>query len=120
MTTTQTEHYRDLSAGYLRKARLHLADGDLPQASEKGWGAAAVLVKAAAEKRGWQHDGHRNLWNVIRQLVRETGDPDLRLQFGYAQTMHINFYEVAMNQEEVEEYLEHVERLVRKLEGLAT
>ena len=119
MTTAQTDHYRDLSAGYLRKARAHLAEGDLTQASEKGWGAAAVLVKAAAEKRGWQHDGHRNLWNVARQLVGETGDPDLRLEYGYAQAMHINFYEAAMNREEVEEYLQHVERLVGKLDGLA-
>lgn len=118
MTTEQVGHYSELSAGYLSKAKLHLAEGDLTQASEKGWGAAAVLVKAAAEKRGWQHDGHRNLWNVVRQLVRESGDSDLRLQFGYAQTMHINFYEAAMDQEEVEEYLRQVEGLVRKLEGL--
>ena len=119
MTTAQTNHYRELSAGYLRKAQSHLADGDLTQASEKGWGATAGLVKAAAEKRGWQHDGHRNLWNVIRQLVSETGDRDMRLLFGYAQTMHINFYEAAMNREEVEEYLGHVERLVSKLNPLA-
>ena len=105
-----------MSAEYLRKARLHLAEGDLTQASEKGWGAAAEAVKAVAEQRGWRHDGHRNLWNVVRQLVGETGDTDLRLQFGYAQTMHINFYEAAMNREEVEEYLEHVERLVGKLD----
>ena len=119
MTTEQAVHYRDLSAGYLRKARAHLAEGDLTQASEKAWGAAATLVKAAAERRGWQHDGHRNLWNVIRQLVSETGDRDMRLLFGYAQTMHINFYEAAMNREEVEEYLGHVERLVSKLNPLA-
>ena len=119
MTTEQVVHYRDLSAGYLGKARMHLAEGDLTQASEKGWGAAAVLVKAAAESRGWRHDGHRNLWNVVRQLVGESGDTELRLLFGYAQTMHINFYEAAMNREEVEEYLERVERLVGKLDALA-
>ena len=119
MTTEQVIHYRELSAGYLRKARLHFGEGDLTQASEKAWGAAATLVKGLAEERGWRHDGHRNLWNVVRQLVRETGDTDLRLEFSYAQTLHINFYEAAMNREEVEEYLEYVERLVGKLDGLA-
>ena len=36
----------------------------------------------------------------------------------YSSMRHINFYEAAMNREEVEEYLEQVERLVVKLDGL--
>ena len=118
MTTEQVTHYQELSARYLRHARELLADGDLPQASEKGWGAAAVLVKSVAEARGSKHEGHRDLWTVIRRLVRETGDSDLRLHFGYAQTMHINFYEAAMEFEDVEQYLGEVERLVGKLESI--
>ena len=114
MTTEQVTHYRELSARYLRHARDLLAEG----ASEKAWGAAAVLVKAVAEERGWKHEGHRDLWSVVRRLVRETGDSDLRLHFGYAQTMHINFYEAAMEFEDVEQYLGEVERLVAKLDGL--
>ncbi len=119
MTTARATHYNDLSAEYLRKARAHLAEGDLTQASEKGWGAAATAVKAVAEARGWQHDGHRDLWHVVRQLVRETSDRDLRLHFGYAQTMHINFYEAWLERDDVEEYLVQVEQLVGKLDALA-
>ena len=118
MTTEQVTHYQELSARYLRHARELLADGDLPQASEKAWGAAAVLVKSVAEARGWKHEGHRDLWTVVRRLVCETGDSDLRLHFGYAQTMHINFYEAAMEFEDVEQYLGEVERLVGKLESI--
>ena len=74
MTTARATHYNDLSGEYLRKARAHLAEGDLTQASEKGWGAAAVAVKAIAEARELDHTGHRELWRVVRLLVRETGD----------------------------------------------
>ena len=35
----------------LGKAHQALEDGDLIQASEKGWGAAAQAVKAVAERR---------------------------------------------------------------------
>ncbi len=43
-----------LRAGYfLQKGREFLADGDLHQASEKGWAAAAHIVKAAATAYGW-------------------------------------------------------------------
>jgi len=37
MTTAQTDHYNNLSAEYLRKARIHLSEGHLPQATEKGY-----------------------------------------------------------------------------------
>ncbi|MXV80598.1 MAG: hypothetical protein F4X58_08305 [Chloroflexi bacterium] len=50
MTTAQTNHNRNLSAEYLRKARLHLAEGRLTQASKKAWDAAATAVGAVAER----------------------------------------------------------------------
>lgn len=50
VTTARTNHYSDLSAGYLRKAHLHFDEGDFGQASEKGWGAAATALKAVAEE----------------------------------------------------------------------
>ena len=118
MTTARTGHYSDLSAEYLRKARAHLAEGDLTQAGEKGWGAAAVAVKAIAEARELDHTGHRELWRVVRLLGRETGDNDLRVHFGLAESLHINFYEAWLERDEIEDYLSHVERLVSKLGAL--
>ncbi len=116
MATEQIAHYNDLSAQYLRKAQAHLDEDDLTQASEKGWGATAI--KAIAEARGWRHDGHRDLWQALRALVQETNNPQLRHDFTHAQSLHINFYEAAMNQAEVEEYLTHVERLLSSLDNL--
>ncbi len=115
MTTARTGHYSDLSAEYLRKARAHLSEGDLTQASEKGWGAAAVAVKAVAEARGLRHEGHRELWRALGQLANETGDPDMRRQFGLAGALHTNYYEAWLDEVMVEEYLGEVERLVGKL-----
>ncbi len=116
MTTAQTNHYSQLSAEYLRKARTHLAEGDLTQASEKGWGAAATAIKAVAEERGLDHNGHFLLRRILRQLVEETGDEELTDHFGLAETLHINFYEARLPAEDVQRYLSHVERLVEKLE----
>ena len=119
MTTAQTNHYSDLSAEYLRKARTHLAEGDLTQASEKGWGAAATALKAVAEEREMDHHRHRDLWRIVRTLVRETGDADIRGAFSRAESLHANFYEAWMEHEDVEDNLAHVERLVEKLAALA-
>ena len=119
MTTEQVIHYRELSARYLQHARELLAAGDLSQASEKAWGATAVLVKAAAEARGMEHEKHRHLWRTIRALVRETEDVELRRLFSHAESLHGNYYEDMLDAEEVAEFLGDVERLVGKLDTLA-
>ena len=51
-----TQQYQQASEHFLAQARQELADGDLPQASEKGWGATAQILKAIAERRGWEHN----------------------------------------------------------------
>ena len=43
---------------FLNKARGYLAAGDLHQASEQGWGAAAHMAKAVAPAQGWPHERH--------------------------------------------------------------
>ena len=47
------------------------------QASEKGWGAAAQGLKAIAEERGWNHNGHGLIVDVAQQVADEQGRPDL-------------------------------------------
>ena len=48
-----SQKYQRDSRGLLAQARGELAQGDLRQASEKGWGAAALMLKAIAEQSGW-------------------------------------------------------------------
>ena len=118
MTTAQTNHYSQLSAEYLSKADLHLAEDDLKQASEKAWGAAATAVKAIAESRELEHSRHGDLWRTVRLAVRETGDREIRVAFGLAESLHTNFYEAWLDREDVEDYLGEVELLVGKLDAL--
>ena len=55
----QTQTYRERSRALLAEAREELGAGDLEQASVKGWGAAAQMVKAVADERGMPHEHHR-------------------------------------------------------------
>lgn len=118
MTTARTNHYSDLSAGYLRKAHLHFDEGDLTQASEKGWGAAATALKACAEERGLPHHRHWQHRANLRQLIDESGDSELSELFSFAEALHANFYESFMSVDEVETYIGHIDRLVGKLRRL--
>ena len=72
-----TQKHRNDSRTLLAQARAELAQGDVRQASEKGWGAAALMLKAIAEQRGWEHGKHRHLSRVASRLRAETGDRDI-------------------------------------------
>ena len=90
--TTGTQ-YRSAAVQLLEQARQELARGDVRQASEKGWGAAAQAVKAIAEERGWEHKSHALLYIAVNRLAMETGNNKLKSLFHTAGNLHSNFYE---------------------------
>ncbi len=110
--------YRAASRELLEQAERELTQGDYRQASEKGWGAAAQIVKAVAEQRGWRHDGHYLLYQIVSRLVQEMGDTDIQTLFNAAGGLHINFYENWNAPEGVQIGISDVARLLDKLEPL--
>ena len=112
------QSYLSASQRLLAQGREELTRGDVQQASEKGWGAAAQIVKSVAEQRGWEHRSHAALFNAVSLLVSETGDAEIRRLFHVASALHVNFYEDWDNAENVASGLDDVERFVNKLEPL--
>ena len=101
-----TQSYREASRHLLAQARIELAAGDVRQALEKGWGAAAQILKAVAEQRGWDHGKHRHLSRVASRLRAELGDRDVFRLYMVADSLHGNFYEDELQPEDVAEALE--------------
>ena len=99
---TWGEHL-DISHRFRDQGLAEVESGDLLQGSEKLWGAAAHAVKAAAEQRGWKHNGHYYLFKVINELVSVTGDERLNDAFEIANQLHINFYEDTLDSDEIEQ-----------------
>ena len=118
--TTRTDHHTEAATELLVRAHACLADGDLPQASKKGWETAAQMVKAVAEARGWDHGGRRELHQTIRWLVKETGQDELRSYFNAAIVLEMNFYDDFLPAATIKYDLEQVERLVELLGPLAS
>ena len=94
MTPSPTEiaDYAAQAQEFLAKSREYLAQGDLHQASEKGWGAAAHMAKAVAVAQGWTYDTHADFSLVIDQARRLTGNSSLRGYRGIANELHGNYY----------------------------
>ena len=116
--TITTQTYQKASQRFLAQAKQELATGDLQQASEKGLGAAAQMVKSIAMRRAWQHRNHAALFTAMSRLVNKTGDEDISLLFAVANSLHVNFYENWEEADNVGRHLAAVERLLDKLEPL--
>ena len=94
--TTQTEiaNHADISERFLQHAWEQFEIGDLPQASEKAWGAVAHYLKAEAKFRGWRNASHRDLSDIAYDLAQETANPHrIHELYGVMTGMHANFYE---------------------------
>ncbi len=114
----QTNTYQKQSRIFFTQAFEDLEKGDLPQASEKAWLAAAQLLKAIAQEKGLDHCTHRDLFLVVGTLVEETGDSDLAVLFNSVGFLHMNFYENAYSSRAVEASLLRAVRFVDKAEKL--
>lgn len=94
MTTTNTiAYHRERSWHFLALVDDELARGELEEASNKLWGAAAHAIKAVAESRGWEHHAHVLLQQTMERLISEEGAPQhLFGQYMMASAYHQGFY----------------------------
>ncbi len=118
MTSAAPEHITT-SHELLAKAQESMEQDDLLQSSEKGWGAAARMVKGVAEKKGWQHNSHRELHQIVNRLAQETGERRIRVLFSVASALHSNFYEQWMPREMIDDGLAEVREFLARLEELS-
>ena len=114
----EAERYAELSRHFIEKADEYLLAGDRVQASEKGWGAVAEAVKSIAEERGWNHQGHRLLDDIVLQLSEEWERPDVRRLFDIAERLHINFYEDTLETDAIATRLHDTKELLGALSVL--
>ena len=111
--------YWETAESLLTRAQEELAKGNLRQASEKMWGAAALAVKALAhELEGRRLASHGELWEFVGELSRRAGDVELGRLWRSASSMHVNFYEGWASREHVEDALSDVRELINRLKRL--
>ena len=112
---TTAEKYLTTSSSLFDQARIELEAGDLIQASEKFWGAAAQALKATAQERGWEHNSHAHFFTIVRNIIDETGDKEILDLFNAANLLHVNFYEGMLRHDEVLTMSHRVGELINRL-----
>lgn len=115
------QDYIQQSRDFLRKARQYLAEDDLHQASEKGWGAASHMAKAVAHANGWEYEKHHQFNVVLNNTRRKTGRDNLLDLSAVANQLHGNYYERKrfLDAQAIGLSLDRVETLLGILEPMA-
>ena len=103
---------------FLEASDLEFAAGEVFQASEKLWGAAAHAVMAAVQRNGRKPGSHRALREAVRRIADDLDEPFFREGFRAAETFHRNFYHGFMEDFEIEEDRPLVHRFVRRVLAL--
>ena len=94
MTTNAATEYRQQAQEFLSKARQYLGDGDLHQASEKGWGAASHMVKAVADSLGESYERHEEFRRVVAVAGTRLGSRRLIVRLAHSgEILHSNYYQ---------------------------
>jgi hypothetical protein len=114
----EIEHYREIADHFFAEAQERLSRGDLIQASEKFWGAAAQMVKAVAAQREVELQSHGQLHRFVVDLSSQQNDSDMPQLFASANALHQNFYEHWLDIQTVQTYGQKVGELLEKLERL--
>lgn len=81
-------------------------------------GAAAHIVKAVAEKRGWKHSNHKELFRIVDKIASEMNDEEIRDLFSIASSLHQNFYENWMPPKFVKGRLKAIKTFIEKNEKI--
>ena len=125
MTTPADIHqeiadYESQAREFLANSWDFLAAGNLHQASEKGWGAAAHMAKAVAVAHGWEYRDHADFSKVLNQARLLTNNPRIRQIRSVANELHINYYrrKMHLDAEAIREDLEEIAELLEILHPL--
>ena len=94
-TMTSAEH-RQVAFDFLAASDVEFEAGDILQAAEKLWGAAAHAVIAVAMEKDWPHESHRSMKNAVIKLSTERKDPLIEHGFLAAEKFHRHFYNDSM------------------------
>ena len=111
----RAREYAEAAWELLEEAREELGRGNLRQATEKTWGAAALAVKAYAYWReGKRLASHGELWSYKSVMASELGEW-VRDAWGSAVHMHVCFYEGWCDKGDVGRAVKEVRRLVEEV-----
>ena len=117
MSTALAPGHIEKAREFLARSKEYLEQGDLHQASEKGWGAAAHIAKAVAHVNGLQYEHHDQFDGIIDFACQKYRQPSLESLGNAAHFLHHNYYKhpSMLNADRIDRNLGRIEVMVNVL-----
>lgn len=114
MTTTLAPGHIDKAREFIARSRYYSEQGDLHQASEKGWGAAAHIAKAVAHVNGLRYEHHDQFDGIIDFACQKYRQPRLESLGNAAHFLHHNYYKhpSMLNSDRISTNIGRIEEMV--------
>jgi len=112
---TRIAIYIELFEKYLSEARRFTNEGDIPQASEKYWGAVTSLLNIVGELKNMDHYKHSDYWEIMETIMVDVGNKELSRLFATVEKMHANYYHNFIKKENFPSYAEAAEELIKEI-----
>lgn len=117
--TTIVDYHAERSWHFLDLVDDEVERGELEEASNNIWGAAADAVKAVAERRGWFHGSHDALADTVMRLIDDEGAPPiLYMYYLAASSFHSRFYGWPPGEDEIRHGKGEIANFIRMLGNL--
>ena len=113
--TISPREHRQIALDFLAASDEEFERGDVMQAAEKLWSAAAHSIMSIAKERDWHHQSHRALKNAAARIADERHDPLITSNFAVAEKFHVYFYHRYMEDWERDADRPLVHDLVRRV-----
>ena len=120
MTTINPMAYHvERSWHFLELVDSELANGELEEASNQLWGAAAHAIKAVAEQKGWPRGSPAMLEETVLRLIDHAGaPPGLLNYYRSANWFHTRFYSGPPRREQILDGKREIAEFIELLESL--
>ena len=113
------DRYEAISRHLLDPSQDRTEQGRHPASNGKVWGSTAHALKAVCQRMGWNHHAHNHLTAAANYITTELGREDLRLAFGYLESLHANWYEHQRDATEIRIGINSAALLTGELTGLS-
>ena len=117
--TDPIAYHLERSWHFLELVDVEVANGEMEEAGNKLWGAAAHAIKVVAERKGWRHGSHAMLEETVLRLIDDEGAPPRLLNYyRSANWFHSRFYNGPPHQDQIRDGQLEVAEFIAVLENL--
>jgi hypothetical protein len=108
--------YLSTRDSYLSNANELIEKKEYRKASELLWGAVTQSIKALAAIRNFSIDIHSQFFDFLKNLSKEIGDGEIYALFLELNSLHRNFYDEIIREDDFPIYYEKVIRFLEKVD----